>query len=387
MAREVRVFRVGRIGKGAGLGLGLSLLFLVSLLLPFLPALLRRRWPRFFKVHGYAFAFLVLTFLFTYATLPFEKIKAKYLRLAEAKLGMDIVGKFEKSWFTGIAGRNVRLIPRSRPGEKVKEMEIEEVVARLALLPLFLGRIRFDVSAKVGGGEVEGSFALRGDGNEIEARLENVDLKDLTLLHRIAGRSFGGTVSGNASLLLARNIGASSGKLDLTVDGVRVDAFQVPVAQWGNQPFTVPALTLGTLRAQIDVQDGAAVFQEFRFQNSPDLEASVEGYAVLQDALRFTHLRAYLRFRFTDAFYQRNPKFRVLEDAIRAARRSDGAYGFLLEGPLGDPRRLQRTPMPRPPPNLTPPARGAAGPAPAVAAPRRPGDRPELEAIQRRLGK
>ena len=64
--------------------------------------------------------------------------------------------------------------------------------------------------------------------------------------------------------------------------GTRVASFQVPIAQWGNQPFTVPDLSLGDLRAEIDVEEGAAVFKEFKF-------------------------------KFSDGFFQRNPKFRVMD--------------------------------------------------------------------------
>jgi type II secretion system protein N len=364
----------------------------------------RFTWRSVGKGLGYFFFFLVVTFLFTYATLPFEKIKARYLRVAEDKLGMDIVGKIEKSWFTGIRGENLRFISRPKPGEKPQEMVMDEVSVRLAVLPLFLGRLKINFAAKLADGEIEGSFTRKSDGNEVEAALKGLDLKAVTLLQKLFGRSVEGSASGTVNLFLARNLAASTGKVELDVAGTRVASFQVPIAQWGNQPFTVPDLSLGDLRAEIDVEEGSAVFKEFKFKDSRDLEASVQGYAVLQETLARTNLRAYLKFRFSDGFFQRNPKFRVMDGVadMQQAKAPDGFFGFLLEGPIGMPALLRRTPSPQPPPNLTPPkptATPAAGPIPPRpmpprAMPPRPGPqrppaggRPDLGDLREKLMK
>lgn len=373
-------------------------------------------WRKVGRGAAWALLFLVLTFLFAYATLPFDRIKAHFLRLAEAKLGMDITGKIEKHWFTGIRAENLRLTSRPKRGEKPEETVIDEATVRLAVLPLFLGRIRIDVTAQVAGGEISGSFTRRSDGIGVEATLQGIDLKSLPIVRRLLGHAVEGSASGKVDLFWARDLRASMGRADLDVAAVKVASFQVPIAQWGNQPFTVPDLGLGDLRAEIEIQDGAAVFKEFRFKNSPDLEAGVKGYATLGPSLNQTSLRAHLRFKFTDGFFQRNPKFRILDglNDLKRAQARDGFYGFLVEGPIGVPTAIRRTPMPEPPPNLTPPKGGAppapvAGPRAGPAGPRRfgpppggavgpgapprrfgppgPAARPELEDLRRRLGR
>ena len=71
---------------------------------------------RVLRGFGYFFFFLVMTFVFTYLTLPFEQIKARYVKVAEDKYGVDIIGKIDKSWFTGLAVKNLRITPRGKPG-------------------------------------------------------------------------------------------------------------------------------------------------------------------------------------------------------------------------------------------------------------------------------
>jgi type II secretion system protein N len=350
--------------------------------------------------------FLVLTIVFIYATLPFEKIKARYVKLAEDSLGVDIIGRIEKSWFTGIAIKNLRIIPRNVPkGEKAQELEIEEGSVRVSLLPLFLGRLSGSLRAKIaGGGEVMGELTRRwGGALSVEAKLDGVDLKTIPFLKKVlAGRKIDGVVSGKASVALGRSVQESSGTVDLMVQGVKIDSFQIPIAQWGNQPFTIPPLGLGNLRADIELADGAAAIKTFKFEGSQDIEAGVEGYAELRSPLAQTNLRAYLKFKFSDAFFQKNPKFTILqnEGTLRAAQRPDRYYGFLLEGPIGVPQFIRRTPMPNPPGNLTPP-KGGVGAAPSTGKPaggakpppplgpgrRGPGGAPAFDEVQKRLKK
>jgi hypothetical protein len=146
------------------------------------------------------------------------------------------------------------------------------------------------------------------------------------------------------------------------------------------------------VRVDVELADGAAKIKELKLTGSKDIEASVEGYAVLQEDPRRTTVRVYVKFKFSDAFFQRNPKFNIIQNdaSLARAKRPDGFYGFLIEGPIAEPARLQRTPMPQPPPNLTPPKGGAPPPAAGPTRPppppgvRRP---PGLGEIERRLGK
>lgn len=336
------------------------------------------RWfngKKVLKFLGYFFFVLVLTFVFTYLTLPFEKIKTRFLALAETQMNADIVGKIDTSWFTGLSIKNLRITPRTPAGEKAQEFEIEEGSVRLSILPLFLGRLQVAFSLKLAVGEVSGRFTRKKDGNEVEVTLAGVDLKTLPFLKTaLGGKQLDGVVSGSAAVFLASDATQSSGKLDIGVDGVKLGSFQVPIAQWGNAPFTVPELNLGNMKADVEIADGAAVFKELKFSGSQDIEASAEGYALLRQPLAQSELRTYLKFKFSDGFFQRNPKFSVMqsEATLKSAERPDKFYGFLVEGNLGQPQFIRRTPMPNPPPNMTPP-KGAAAKPPGPAGPGGPG--------------
>jgi type II secretion system protein N len=378
---------LNRFFKELGKGFLFFLFYLISLPLFFLPYIFPRRWPWFKKFHAYSLFFLAGTFLFTYLTLPFEKIKDRVLRIAGDKLGMEIVGKVQKDWFTGIKASSLRFIPRANPGEKVQEMEVDEMTARVSLLPLFLGRLKVGFSAKLGNGTVEGSLAKKLFGTKaiegVDAKIQEVDLKPLVLLHKFLGRTLGGTISGVAHLELGSSSADMNGKVDVTVENTKVPSFQAPTAMG---PLTLPELSLGQVRANVDFADGAAIFKDVKISGGQDLEASIEGYAVLQEMLARTTVRAYAKFRFSDGFFQRNAKFdAIIKGSLAGAMRPDGWAGYLIEGPIGMPSQLRRTPMAQPPPNLTPPTRAAGGPPMPSPAPPRPG-RPNLGDLQRRLG-
>ena len=364
---------------------------------------------------GYFFFFLVLTIVFTYLTLPFEKIKARYVKLAEDKYGVDIVGSIEKSWFTGLAIKNLRITPRGKPGEKVQETEIEEGAIRLSLLPLFLGRLQGTLSLKLAGsGGLQATVTRKGGKLDVDAKVEGLDLKSIPVLKRfMAGKTVEGVISGAVNATVARNPMDSSGKVELTVENVKMSEFQVPIAQLGNQPITVPALALGNLRAELELTEGAALIKTLKFEGPADVQASIEGYIQLREPMATSELVAYLKFKFADDFMKRNPKFTILqgEASMKSAQRPDGFYGFSLQGAIGQPQFMRRIPSPNPPPNLTPPKGGMAPPGgpppggmPEGAMPPRgpmgrpggpppmplrkgPGGAPAFDEVNKRLGK
>src|SRR5437868_6755193 len=132
------------------------------------------------KYVGYVFFSLVLTIAFAYLTLSFEKNKARYIALVEARLNSDIVGKIEKNWFTGVALKGLRITPRTAPGEKpAKEFEIEEGTVRLSILPVFLGRVQLSFRLKLASGEASGRFTMKKEGVDIEANLSEIELKSI----------------------------------------------------------------------------------------------------------------------------------------------------------------------------------------------------------------
>lgn len=328
---------------------------------------------------GYFFFFLLMTLLFTYLTLPFEKIKARYVKVVEDKYNVDIVGKIEKSWFTGLAIKSLRITPRAKPGEKVQETEIEEGSVRLSLLPLFLGRLQGTLSLKlVGGGSLSATVTRKGGKVDVEAKLDALDIKSLPILKSmLGGRNIEGVVSGSINATLGKNPVDWAGKLELSAENVKMNEFKVPIAQLGNQSITVPALSMGNLKAEVELVDGAAVVKTLKFEGPSDVQASLEGYLQLREPFGTSELNAYMRFKLSEDFFKRNPKFTILqgEASMKSALRPDGFYGFSLQGVVGQLQHMRRVPSPNPPSNLTPPKGGAlqpGGPQPGMMPPGMP---------------
>ena len=78
----------------------------------------------------------------------------------------------------------------------------------------------------------------------------------------------------------------------------------------------------------------------YRSISSDDLEASLEGYFLLQEPLSYTSARCKLRFKPSEDFLNRNPKFKDLIDLsnMNKAKGQDGFYGYSFYGRLANPQ-------------------------------------------------
>jgi hypothetical protein len=149
------------------------------------------------------------------------------------------------------------------------------------------------------------------------------------------------------------------GKAKLVVPG---DAFLA-------QGLTFPRLKLGTLIGRVVVDRGRATFDELH-SKSPDAELWIEGYVELRDPLPLSDLHLYVRFKPSPDLVKREATIEILNNAMGAGKRPDGALGFAVTGLLGMPRSR---PSKDPPDGVTVRA-GSLGQVSGAAAPSlRPG--------------
>jgi hypothetical protein len=133
----------------------------------------------------------------------------------------------------------------------------------------------------------------------------------------------------------------ASGQIDFKLgQGVLGDGkakLSVPGDPFLSQGLTFPRLALGDLGGRLTFDRGRATFSDFHGK-SADAEIWLEGYVELRDPLQLSELKLYLRFAPSAALVKREPTFEILNNAMAAGRRSDGALGFAITGLLANPR-------------------------------------------------
>lgn len=312
----------------------------------------RRPWKKW-AAYG---AFALASFAFALRqTAPVDAL-AERLVLEAAAAGWQLrLADAAPAGFAGVRMTGVTL--ESADGAR---FPVDEVTARLRILPLLLGRRSVDFDAALYGGRIEGTAEQGAAARRLVARLERVDLGRAAVVRRLAGVDLAGAVSGDVDLSVdPREPAKASGRLALAVDQAAIQGGEVQVAAMGGGALTLPRVALGTVTARATVKDGRATFEALSAKGGGDLEVEGEGLTVqLQPRLASAPLFGRARLRFADAFWQKGGTANMrglVELALAPGRAPDGSYGLQLYGTLSSP---QARPAP-------PPAAGAAGAAPA----------------------
>jgi type II secretion system protein N len=293
-------------------------------------------------------AFAVVAFLFALRqTFPVDAI-AQRLVLEAAAAGWQVrMADVSPAGVVGIRMDAVTL--ESADGARIP---LDQVTAKLRVLPLLLGRRSIDFDARLWEGRVSGTIDPSQTSRRLVARLEGVNLARATAMRKLLHVDLGGTVRGDLELAVDdRQPGKSTGHLDLSISNAAITGGEVPVAAMGGGALTLPPIGLGTVSARGAVRDGKATFEALSAKGGDDLEADADGlYFAVQPRLAQAPLFGRAQVRFKDAFWQKNGTASlrgIVELALAPARAPDGAYGFQVYGTLSSP---QARPAP-PPPN------------------------------------
>jgi type II secretion system protein N len=313
----------------------------------------------------YVFAFAVFAVL----TFPFEKVKERIVTSFNAKQretnGHDElrIGDMTGYWLTGVKMTDVRLVSApTDPSQPPSELKIEEARVRVALLPLLVGNQDLGFHLSAFGGEVDGSYDIKGKDKSIDVTLTGIDLSQVTPLTALVGLPVEGSLDGTVKLSLPEGK-ASKGNGSVAFEATNVAIGDGKAKLKGL--YAPPKVVVGTLTLAAEAKDGTVKITKLA-ATGKDIELQGDGRIAMRELAMESICDVSLRFKINDGYRNKNdvtkmlfgapgspipPVIESLDPRVKASKRADGFYGWQLRGPLG---------------HIEPsPHGGAGGPAPA----------------------
>jgi len=332
---------------------------------------------------GYPAFYFFCFFVFAYFTFPFEHVRdriivefAKDQQKTGGAMRLEIE-ELTSYWVSGVDARGIRLIspapPPAADGTKkpASEIEIERLTARVSILPLLIGRVTFNITAKAMGGTIEASSSKKGEDRTLEADIEKLAVGRVTPLVEMVGLPMEGDLSGHIDISMPEGkLAKSNGTVKLTFADYAVGDGKTKI----KDTIALPKMTIGDLTLDSDIKDGVARVTKLAAAGR-DLDFSAEGKLTLRDPFADSQADLYMRFKFSDGYRNRNdttksifgapgsstPALIELADPkMKASKRPDGFYSWHVWGLF---KNL----------HFDPSAAGAAGPGGGGASPLRGG--------------
>jgi type II secretion system protein N len=365
-----------------------------------------KRLARIAQLVGYPLFYLFSLALFGYLSFPYEKLSGRIIaefdksqekkkRRGGTPMRLEI-DDLDSYWFSGVEITGARLImPPKRAARspmggfggfggstkgatgsagaknegadeapKATVMKIDRATARVRLLPLLLGDVVIDFSAEAFGGEVEGHAPWGAGEGDVEVEISGLQLSEVTpLKSMLEGMPVLGVVNGSFRLTPKEGkFAKGDGKLELRIDDVLVGDGKTKV-----QGFLLPAAQAGNITIDATAADGVLTVDEMS-AHGRDFELTGEGKIKLSESWDRSLSDVYLKFKFTDAYKDKNDATRGLFAAIevlpmspfKRAKTDDGYYRFQLAGTLAN---LDFKPAGKPgaPASARGPAKGRGG--------------------------
>ena len=308
--------------------------------------------------------YLLLLVLFIRLTFPYEAIgnrlvsefNAQQPSLGEATKRLEI-GEVSGYWFFGIEVENLRYIseaPTTDKEAKPSVLEVEHAFASISPLRALFGTIHVDFGAEVDAGEISGTYSSNDELAELALELADVDVSRVAPLRDLVELPITGTLSGEVDLSMPeRQLKLANGSVDLTIEGLTLGDGKAKI----RETIALPKMQAGSLRLEAKSSEGSLEIKEFSAKGK-DFELVSQGGLRLRDPFEQSLADVDLRFKFTDAYRNKNdltrgifgapgskvPALFELDPQIKRSKGADGFYGWKLSGPIG---RLNFRPSPR----------------------------------------
>lgn len=329
------------------------------------------RFLRILKLLAYPAFYLLCVGFFFYLTFPWARLKDRLIaefhaqqkgKNAGQRLEIDELGSY---WLTGVEAKGVRLyLPPSeesasaaasspfgaaadkdKPAPKESAIEVDELEARLQILPLFLGRVRIKFSAKAFSGDIHGTVPVGGSSGPVELELEEVDLSKADIIKDTIGVPLKGIAKGTLELAAeGGKFSKSNGTLDLTIAGVSVGDGKSKI----KGQIALPEAKLGDLVVSAEAKDGILKITKLE-ANGTDIELAGDGKINVKETMNASSADLYVRFKFTDAYRNKSDLtksllgapgsnapslFELADPRIKRSKRADGFFGWHVHGAL-----------------------------------------------------
>jgi type II secretion system protein N len=209
---------------------------------------------------------------------------------------------------------------------------------------MLIGTLHVAFGASLGDGEIEGYFQSDDTESALSVTLESVDVGAVTPLKDIVGLPLQGALSGALSFSLPEGeMSGADGELDLTVADLKVGDGKAKV----RGTIALPKLEAGELELSAEAVQGRLDIRNFSTKGK-DFELSSTGSLSLRDPVDQSLSDLGLRFKFTDAYKNKNdltkglfgdpgsnvPGLFDLDPSIKRAKTPDGFYSWRVSGQL-----------------------------------------------------
>lgn len=330
--------------------------------------------PKWLKVAGYPGWFTVCFLLSLYLTFPLTMVKAPVIAALEDALGKGKQGRYGTDpkvdieeltlWrMSGVSLNRVSIQLPSTDPDPGATLELEEVSARLGLFSLLLNAPTLHFTAELYGGDVEGSFTLRGDKeaeesffghtfalldgkaqqlSELHLTIDGVDMSAAPPVVEKAGVPVTGVLAGHVDLELGDDASKdATGDIDLKLAGVTLGPGELKIPVPGlTGGLTLPLIDMGDLEVKAPVSEGKAKFEKLGF-NGQDFNAALDLELNLSSKLKSSRVTGDGSFQISEQFLEKNSKFKTILDfasPLKRARDDEGRYHFNIRGNLGTPK-------------------------------------------------
>jgi type II secretion system protein N len=337
---------------------------------------------RFLPKIGYPLVYVFCLILFCSWTFPYAKLKDRIIhgfnaqqRSSGSKDELEIED-MGSSFITGVKMKGVRIAGApAEPGKTPSEMKIDEVTARISLLPLLIGNRDVSFHAKAFGGSVDGSFDDHGEKEkDFAAKIDSVDVGQLTPLVDAIGLPMEGTVSGSIQIEMPEGKASkANGTVSIETDGLAVGDGKAKL----KGALALPRVNVGALTLTGEAKDGVLKISKVS-AGGKDVEIQGDGRIQLRESAMESTCDLNVRFKINDAYRTKSdvtkslfgapgsnaPALFELADArVKQSKRPDGFYGWRARGMLA---RLDFTPSTA---GGAVPSLGAGTPAPTFSPP------------------
>jgi type II secretion system protein N len=311
------------------------------------------KYSKYLGPIGFPIFYLLCLAVFTSLTFPYRRLKERIVGTFNAsqrsagamqELQIDDMSGY---WLSGIKMTGVTLLSAPpEPGKPPTKLEIDSATARYSLLPLLIGNDDLNFDANAFGGEASGSYDVSGKDRSIDVVLDAIDVGKVQPLLDLLGVPLTGKLVGTVKLTMPEGKASKgTGAVSLEIQDMSVGDGKAKI----KGALALPKIEVGTLTLAGEAKDGVLKISKL-VAGGKDLEVQGDGRVTMRELAADSLLDMQVRFRINDAYRTKSDVtkslfgapgsnapalFEMADAKIKASKRPDGFYAWIVRGPLG----------------------------------------------------
>lgn len=283
---------------------------------------------------GYGLFAVAALLVSLYLTFPAEAVGQRLAHEVRVRSGGAYTLRFKElsPWrLTGFAAEAVSLRVSRGPQPPI-DIAVDDLKARLRLLPLLLARLSASARVDLGQGAIDVVVTPRGPGAvDADLSIDELNLASPPLIPKLVGLTLGGKLEGTATTEWRPDAKATTGKARFKLANASVGPGTV-------QGFTLPATELGTLEPELVIDGGRLRVASFK-QEGGQIQVKVTGGVQLRPQVEQSQLDLCVMLKGDPTYLRKNPNMESALQLAEARFRKD-PQGFLnipLGGTVSEP--------------------------------------------------